>query len=392
MIMKKEIGVAVLHQGVYKKELSMANAVFIITGMTIGAGILGIPYVVAQVGIAIGVAYILFLGFVMMILNLMIGDIASRTKENYQLPGLAGKYLGNWAKIFLSIIVVLGGMGTLLAYIIGEGQTIAVLLGGNPAWWSVFFWSIGSFLVWRGLQTVKIAEKILSIIVIGIICGLSFAFLPQMNVENFSFFNASKFFLPYGVILFALHASPAIAEARALLPGDNKKFRRALVIGTLIPVFVYILFAIAVVGVYGKETTEIATLGFGKYFGKPALLLANLFAILSMGTGFMGLGIAIKQTFTWDYKLNEHFSALIVVVLPLLLFLFGLRSFVSILEVVGGVFLGIEAIMMTLTYFKARTLHGPRAKGFSTVNILFTIPVILVFTFLTVASIIKFVI
>ena len=150
----------ILHQGVYKPSASVADAVFMITGMTIGAGVLGIPYVVAQVGLKIGIAYILVLGLVMLALNLMLGEIAVRTNESLQIPGLVGKYLGKWAKLFLNIIIIFASYGALLAYIIGEGQSLSALFGGSPVVWSVVFWSIASAVVWRGLQTIKIAEKI----------------------------------------------------------------------------------------------------------------------------------------------------------------------------------------------------------------------------------------
>ena len=63
----------ILHQGVYKPAASVADAIFMITGMTIGAGVLGIPYVVAQVGLKIGLVYIVALGLVMLALNLILG-------------------------------------------------------------------------------------------------------------------------------------------------------------------------------------------------------------------------------------------------------------------------------------------------------------------------------
>src|SRR3989339_1824851 len=134
----------ILHQGVYKKPVSIGDAVFMITGMTIGAGVLGVPYVVAQVGLKIGIAYILILGLVMLSLNLMLGEIAVRTKESLQISGLVGKYLGKWPKYFINILIVFGAYGALLAYVAGEGQALSALFGGNPVVWSVVFWSIAS--------------------------------------------------------------------------------------------------------------------------------------------------------------------------------------------------------------------------------------------------------
>lgn len=380
----------ILHHGVYKYASNLSEAVFMITGMTIGAGVLGIPYVVAQVGLKVGLLYILGLGIVMLFLNLMIGEIAVRTKENLQLPGYAGKYLGSWAKTLLTFTVILSSTGALLAYVVGEGRTWAELLGGDPAVWSVVFWTLGSVIIWRGLQTAKKVERVFSFLVIAIIAGLSFYFLPHMRSVNFSYFNPAQIFLPYGVILFALHASPAIAEAHALLPGSQRHFRRALIIGTLIPIVLYMLFAAAVVGVMGLNTTEVATIGLGEKFGPVVLVLANLFAAFAMGTGFIGLGIAFKQTLTWDYKINNFLATLLVVIAPISLFAIGIRSFVAVLDVAGGLFIGIEAVLMVLIYWRAKKvgdLEAPRYK--LDWAWLMMVPVLLVFTAATVFSVFK---
>ena len=344
----------ILHQGVYKPAASVADAVFMITGMTIGAGVLGVPYVVAQVGLKIGFVYILALGLVMLSLNLMLGEIAVRTNQSLQIPGLVGKYLGKWVKLFLNIIIVFASYGALLAYIIGEGQALSALFGGNPAVWSVFFWSIASVVVWRGLQTIKTVEKVLSIIVISIICGLSFYLLKDWQISNWVYTDLSKIFLPYGVILFALNGTPAVIEAHALLPRSQKHFRKALIIGSLIPVAVYLLFALAVAGATGLQTTEIATIGLGARFGQGVLILGNIFAVLAMAGGFIGSGIALKQNFVWDNKVNKILAEFLVISVPLLLFLAGLRQFISILSVAGGVFIGIEAIVIIIVCWQAR--------------------------------------
>jgi len=380
----------VLHQGVYKKTATVTEAVFMITGMTIGAGVLGIPYVVAQVGLKIGLLYILGLGIVMLFLNLMIGEIAVRTKENLQLPGFAGKYLGNWAKSLLSFTVIFSSIGALLAYIVGEGRTLSALLGGDPAVWSVIFWTLGSVAVWRGLQTVKKIEKILSFLVITIIAGISFYFLSHFQWTAWSYSNPVQVFLPYGVILFALHASPAIAEAHALLPGSQRHFRKALVIGTLIPIVLYMLFAAAVVGVMGGSTTEVATIGLGEKFGPAILILGNLFATMAMGTGFIGLGIALKQILTWDHKINNLVSTLLVIIAPITFFVIGVRSFVGILDVAGGLFIGIEAVLMVMIYWRARKVGAIEASRYKlSWAPLMMVPVLLVFTAATIFSIFK---
>ncbi|PIT88343.1 MAG: hypothetical protein COU29_00940 [Candidatus Magasanikbacteria bacterium CG10_big_fil_rev_8_21_14_0_10_36_32] len=380
----------VLHQGVYKQTATVSEAVFMITGMTIGAGILGLPYVVAQVGLIIGLIYILVLGLVVMMLNLIIGEIAVRTKENFQIPGFAGRYLGCWAKRLMSLIIILTGYGALLAYIIGEGEALSAMFGGDKVWWSICFWSIGSILIWRGLQTVKNVEKILSMVVIGLIVGLSLFLLDKFHPANFFYTDLTKLFLPYGVILFALNATPAIAEAHALLPGSQKHFRKAIIIGGLIPIGVYLLFVLAVVGFLGVNTTEIATVGLNHQFGGWVYACANLFAALAMGTGFLGIGIALKQSLIWDHKINRYLAEFAVISVPVILFLFGFRSFVSILDVIGGLFIGIEAVLLVAIAYKARKKGDLDASRYGLNNFwLVAIPVLLFFSAASIYTVVK---
>lgn len=380
----------ILHQGVYKEKVNVSSAVFMITGMTIGAGILGIPYVVSRVGLLVGLGYIAVLGAVMLLLNLLIGEIVIRTKESFQLPGLAGKYIGPWAKVLMSIMVVTGCLGALLAYMIGEGESLANLFGGTPEYWAIIFWAVASFSVWRGIQTVKVLEKILSIAVLSIIIGLSFGILPHVRISNFHYFNSEYFFLPFGVILFALQGSAAIAEAHALLPNDPKKFKKALIIGTLIPIFVYMLFAVATVGVLGLSTSPIASTALGEKFGPWVKFLINTFAVFAMGSGFLGLGLAMKQTLTWDWKVSPFLAVILVITAPLTFYMMGWHDFLKVIGLIGGVLLGLEALLLVFIYLRAQhygdlpaTRYGLRHTNWVAIT------VFVVFTSVIIASIIN---
>ncbi len=202
----------------------------------------------------------------------------------------------------------------------------------------------------------------------------------------------TQMFLPYGVILFALSGGASIAEAHALLPGSQRRFKKAIIIGTLIPVAVYLLFALAVVGATGLNTTEVATTGLGAMFGRPIVLAANIFAVLAMGTAFMGVGMALKQTLTWDSKIPKWGADILVILLPLALFLLGMRSFILILDVTGGLFISAESIIMVLAAHEARLKGDLPAERYGIKHFwLLAAPVLLVFSLMTIYSIIKFI-
>lgn len=349
----------VLHQGVFKKSATLPEAVFMITGLTIGAGILGLPYATARIGLFPGVLSIIFIGLLMLALNLMVGEMAIDAKTDMQLPGFAGKYIGGYAKTVLSVVVMFGYFGTLLAYLVGESISLTALFGGHELIWGVIFWSLASGIIWSGLHNVKRVDKVFSAIVIGLVILVIAALFPHMKIENLLAAPIGVFTLPFGVIIFALHATPAIAEAHALMPKAKEKFRKALIIGTLIPIGLYVLFTIAVIGVLGSKVPQLATVGIGDYFGAGAIIISNLFAVLAMTTCYIGLGTALKETFVWDHKIPDHLATFLVVVLPLMLFLAGIRNFVGILDVVGGVFISIEILIMVVIFLKMR-IHRKR--------------------------------
>jgi hypothetical protein len=120
------------------------------------------------------------------------------------------------------------------------------------------------------------------------------------------------------------------------------------------------------------------------------MILGNLFAVLAMGTAFMGMGIALKQIFMWDYKVKPIWAGTITTVVPVVLLLIGVQSFFVILDLVGGLFVGIEAIMMVLIYWRARQVGDIKASRYKLNHFwLLAGIVLLVFTIATVYSIIK---
>ena len=62
-------------------------AVTTLVGTIVGAGILGIPYIVAKAGFLVGFILMLILGIAFIFLNLFAGEIVLRTKEQHQLTG-----------------------------------------------------------------------------------------------------------------------------------------------------------------------------------------------------------------------------------------------------------------------------------------------------------------
>ena len=340
-----------------KKEVF--EAIALLMGTVIGAGVLGIPYIVYKAGFLTGLLALVLLGAAVLFMNLFVGEIVLSTKGNHQLTGYAEKYLGKKGKTLMMLSMFIGIYGALTAYLIGVGESLyAIFNVFSPLVFSLIFFVVMAFLVFKGLKWISESELWLAGSVIVLILVISvFAFMSSdYNLTNLKDFNLFKIFIPYGVILFAFLGSAAVPEMREELRKNQKMMKRAILIGSLIPIVLYGLFAAAVIGVSGGGITEIATVGLGQVLGEKIVIFANLFAIFAMTTSFLALGLALKELFNYDYKVNKNLSWGLTVFVPLILFLLGVKSFISTIGIAGSFAGGLDGILVVLMLWKAKKL------------------------------------
>ncbi|MBW2978378.1 GerAB/ArcD/ProY family transporter [Candidatus Woesearchaeota archaeon] len=343
---------------------SALQAIAILVGTIIGAGILGIPYVVAQAGFFTGIATIIVLGIVVLLLYLYMGEIVLRTKGFHQLTGYAQRYLGKWGRRLMTFTMVFGIYGALIAYIMGEGQALAAIFGGAPILYSLIFFIVVSIIIYIGIKAVGESELWMVLVTIGIVIILALLSSPFIATKNFTSFNPAKIFIPYGVVFFALLGAAAIPEMKEELVRNEKKLKRSIIIGASIPIIIYLIFTFIVVGVTGLQTTEVATIGLGEIIGSRVILIGNLFAVLTMATSFLTLGLALKEMYNYDYKINHFMSWGLTCFIPLAIALSNVTTFIKAIGIAGVVAGGIEGILIVLMAFRAKKL-GNRKPEYS---------------------------
>jgi len=340
---------------------NIPKAIAMLCGTVIGAGVLGIPFVVAKAGFLVGILSIILLGLAVLVLNLFVGEIVLRTPGNHQLPGYAEKYLGIWGKRVFMFSMIFGIYGALIAYLIGEGSALSTIFGGNPMIYSLCFFTLSSFFVYKGINSISKFEGILVFLVLSLVLIISLLgfFSGKFDFSNLSSeFNLISLFIPYGVVLFSFVGAAAIPEMKECLIRDKDSMKKAIIYGSLIPIFCYVLFAFVVVGINGLGTTEVATIGLGNVLGSGALILGNLFASLAMLTSFLTLGLAMKEIYMFDYKINKFWSWCLTVFVPLIIFLSGASSFIKVIGITGALAGGIDGALIVLMFWKAKLKGG----------------------------------
>lgn len=355
------------------KEFSMLHffgAVFTLVGSIIGAGILGIPYVMAKAGFWTGIFILIAITLVFLLLYLYLGEAILRTPGNHQLPGLAGIYLNKPGKITLFISMMLVSYSSMIAYLIAAGDALVNLFSGYfqltgifayPVFYSTIIFLGFAALLFRGLNILEDSELLITsflIISIIIIFGLS---LGKIDVANFSGFNYSMVFYPYGAIFFAFMGFMSLPESVNIVKERKRLVPLVLITAVVLTAVIYLIFSTTVIGVMGTNVNELATIGLEKIIGPEMFLIGNLFLLFSVSTSFLAVAFALKDTFEMDYKMCHMKSWLLSTVVAFVAFIVvrNYTSFIRILDVAGAVFGGIMVSMIVLLSFRAK-IHGTR--------------------------------
>ena len=360
------------------KQYLIASSILI--GSCIGAGVLGIPYIAAQAGFFVVLAYILLIGLLIFIVNSFLGEVILRTKGDHQLIGYVERYLGLKARHVMEFAFVFGAYAAMIAYMLGMGKSLSFLVFGNTNYEILFGVLIGfmfAYLLYGGVRSLKKFEKLGVFVVLSLLAVIILIFVPQVVLEHLLGFDKMNLLLPFGVVLFALMSFDVLPEVKIVLKRREKLFRKVLLTGTLTSMIFYIIFTFVVLGSQGLNTPEVATLSLGGIF-----IVLGMF---TMFTSYLAKGNALSESFQFDERYNKRKSWLLASFVPIGLFLLtqltDFFSFTRILSLGGVVSGGIIAILSLLMVNKAK-VHGNRKPEYEIKSHLWVLGfLILVFVF-----------
>jgi len=334
--------------------LKFLKALTVFAGTIIGVGIFGLPYVASRAGFFVVLLYFLFLAGIAITVHLMYGKIALGIKGLHRLPGYTEQYLGSsWKKVaFLTI--GLGLTGALLAYLIVGGEFLhsffSPYFGGHSLIYTLLFFSLGAFLIFRGIKSISQIELVLLVVFFSILITFFVKAFPFIDTNYLTNIDLKFVAFPYGVVLFSLWGSALVPEIKEILGEDSKLLKRVIISGILLAAVTYLLFIFTVFGASGINTSKEAISGLSSVLGNNIIKLGFIFGIITCFTSFIALGLTLKKVFWYDFNLSKNLSWFITCFLPLGLFLIGLREFIDVIGLTGAIAIGCEGILIVFLY------------------------------------------
>lgn len=344
------------------------EGIAILVGMIIGAGVFTLPYLSLKSGIVPTLILLALVGILITYIHLLYGELSLRTEKPCGLPGYVGIYLGPKAKKFVLFTTLLTFSISLLILLLLASQFLATLLsqlGVNLAtpWIFTILWLVISFITLYDSRLAVKANFILSFVLVAIFCFIFLKSVPVIQMTNLVPVHWLGFFLPYGIIFYALNGLAAVPESLQTAKINNlpkKNYKQIILWGTIIPIIIYALFIISVVGISGIATTPTAIDGLVGTLGPRIVMLGAALGLLAVITSYVSFGMYLKHLFVHDLGFTRVIAQSLILLTPFILYFTGLKNFLRAMGFMGALLGGAEGILVLITTYRAKRMNCSR--------------------------------
>ncbi len=333
-----------------KKDGSIFGGVLLVAGSCIGAGMLALPVITGIAGFApsmlmffLAWLFMTMTGFLLLEVNLAVG-------YKFSLISLAEKTLGRAGKVLCWILFLFLFYSLSVAYLSASGSILSALFGIAPWMGSALFAILFGVVLYIGVKQVDYLNRFL---MIGLV--ISYVILVFLGARHIHFDNLQghqwKYAfaaMPILIISFGFHNM--IPSLAMYMKGNVKALRKTLLIGSLIPLAIYFVWQVVMLGILPKDAVqtaldhgEVATNTLQSVIGKSWInLVAQLFALFAIVTSFLAQSLSLVDFLSDGLKIAKEGMRRVglialSIVPPLLFALLNPGVFIKALSMAGGI-------------------------------------------------------
>lgn len=360
------------------------GSTLIIAGTTIGAGMLALPIASAGIGFGTSLLIMVVLWALMSYTALIMVELHQHADSDATLHTLAKQILGSKGKWVASFAMLFLFYSLCAAYIAGGGAQFGERISQftnielPPMVGTILFTIIVAGVVTLGTASVdKVNRTLFLLKLIAMATVLVFlapnvteSYLLSMPIQQGLIVAA----IPVIFTSFGFHGSiPAIVK---YLDGNTRSLRTAIIIGSAIPLIIYVFWQLVTLGVV-SQSSLLENQGLSALINTLAATVnesnltntIGIFADLALLTSFLGvslglfefLGDSIKSKTTKDTRI---ITALITFLPPMGFALFYPQGFIMALGY-AAIALAILAIFLPIVMAKkVRSTQTEAAEGY----------------------------
>ncbi len=350
------------------------GTILLIAGTSIGAGMLALPVTTAAYGFLPSILLFVLCWLCMLATGLIMLEVNLWLKPGTNIVSMASHTLGVWGKLiawityfmlFYSIMAAyVSGMGDLVQKIVasvfhtnmynGSGALVLILLVGTAIY-------IGTRPVDYMNRLFFMGKAITYLIVIIFLA-------PHIELPHLEQATVNKMWLALPVVITSFGFQNILPSLRVYLNDDVKRLRKAIIIGSSIPLLVYILWELVILGVVpvngkegllqvlasGQPATGLAQ-SLDHILGKGLIsVLFKAFTFCAIATSFIGVSFSLFDFLIDSFQIkrtqkNKVFTLIATFLPPLLFAYYFPNGFILALGYAGifvAILFGILPILM----------------------------------------------
>jgi tyrosine-specific transport protein len=295
------------------------GGILLVAGTSIGVGMLALPVATAQGGLIPSIGIYLLCWLFMLATGLLILEACIWMPKEANLITMATKLLGKYGKMACWILYLFLFSCLMVAHVSGGGNIVSDLTSGMiPYKTSVILYTL-AFAPAVYLGTLWV-DRLNIVLMVGIALTYSifiFSAIPSIKIEFLLSFHPSKAVLALPVVFTAFGYQSLIPTLMSYLHRDVKKMRLAIIIGTSIPLVIYIIWQLIVLGIVplnqpgglvdAMKNGENAVAPLGRFLQNQTLLSAGqAFAFFALTTSFIGISIGFVDFLADGLKVRKR--------------------------------------------------------------------------------------
>ncbi len=342
------------------------EGVGLLAGAIIGAGVFALPFVFSFSGAGVGMLLLALAACLYIFVHLLYGDLLLRTPGEHRFVGLAERYLSPFMGRVTFLMAVVEMLLVLVAYLVLSLSFLAIIFGSGAALIKLIsFWALGSLAVFLSSRRIAGLETCITLGMLLIIAALFAAGIVPFFRSSLGTLVAlpadpGALMIPLAPILFALSGRVAIPALIRFFRETNappRAARSAIIAGTAVSAIVYALFVFGVLGL-SPTVTQDAVTGLITAIPSWLLLLVGILGTFSLFSSYMLVGLDVKDTLRYDLRFPRLLAFFTVVAVPLLLYALGVQQFLPLISFIGGIFLGLEGIVIGWMWLRMQRRAG----------------------------------
>lgn len=356
---------------------SVLGGILLISGSSIGAGMLGLPLVTGVAGFYPSIALFIFCWAFMTSTGYLFLEVNLSFGEDVHIVTIADKTLGKWGKIIAWIVYLFLFYCLLTAYVSATGIFITNLIPnvfnfelGNIAG-SLLITFIFGVIIYFGANPVDFINRIFMFGLFISYFSLISNGIKNIDVTLFHDYDWGNSIWAIPIVITAFGFHNMIPTLNHYLRGNKKGMIQVIFWGSLISLVVYLLWEAVILGEIPLSSFEVDPTKFSKgreildYVRNPWMVLfINYFAFFAITTSFLAQALSLVDFIgdglkLQDTKARRIFLVLLVLAPPFFFSISSTEVFLTALSYAGGFGAVILfAILPALMVWKQRYLLG----------------------------------